>query len=100
MKIVPILGLAMVIGFSARAEDDQDRVRRAVEAGRILPLRELLDRVEPAIPGQLIEAELESENGTPIYELILVSPEGKVVKLRFDARTGDPVAAPGRSHRH
>jgi hypothetical protein len=38
-----------------------DRARQAVEAGEILPLRTVLERVERDYPGQVLDVELERE---------------------------------------
>ncbi len=38
---------------------DHDRARQALEAGEVLPLRTILDRVEREYPGQVLEVELE-----------------------------------------
>jgi CheY-like chemotaxis protein len=41
---------------------DHDRARQAVEAGEVLPLRTILERVEREYPGQVIDVELEREH--------------------------------------
>ena len=69
-------------------EAGHDRARRAVEAGEIKPLREILAAAEKSQGGQLIEAELDDEHGRMVYELKLLTSEGRVVKLYYDARTG------------
>jgi uncharacterized membrane protein YkoI len=77
---------------AAHADDDHERVRAAREAGRILPLRELLARVEAEHPGEVLEVELEDEHGRLVYEIKLLRPGGRVTKLHYDATTGEPVA--------
>ncbi|WP_157264148.1 PepSY domain-containing protein [Azohydromonas aeria] len=70
------------------AEDgDHERARAAVRAGEVLPLAELLSRLQPAWPGQVLELELEREDGRWIYEIKLLQPGGQVVKLDVDALT-------------
>lgn len=72
----------------ARADDgDHERAREAVRAGEVLPLAELLRRLQPAWPGEVLELELEREDGRWIYEIKLLQPGGQVVKLDVDART-------------
>ncbi|MBL6617944.1 MAG: PepSY domain-containing protein [Reyranella sp.] len=90
-RLLPCLLAAVVAcGGAAAAEDDhdQDRARRAVEQGRMLPLREIIARAESAFAGQVVEAELEDERGVPIYEVKVLTRGGRVVKVRYDARTG------------
>jgi uncharacterized membrane protein YkoI len=67
---------------------DHDRARRAVEAQEILPLRDIMAKAEAEYPGRLVEAELEDEHGTLVYELKMLAADGKVRKLHYDARTG------------
>ena len=75
----------------AHAGDDHERVRAAREAGRILPLKAILERVEAGQPGEVLEVELEDEHGRFMYEIKLLRPGGRLAKLHYDAATGEPV---------
>ena len=80
----------LVLSFPVRADEaDHDRARRALEEGRILPLGQILTRAEIAYPGQLIEAELEDERGKLVYELKVLAKDGRLLKLYYDAATGE-----------
>lgn len=68
---------------------DHEQARQALAAGEVLSLRQILDRVEKRHPGQVLEVELEREQGRWIYEIKLLRPEGAVSKLKLDARNGD-----------
>lgn len=73
----------------AWADDkDHDRARRAVEEGRVLPLTEILTRNRSVYSGQLLEAELEEEDGQLIYELKFLTPDGRRLKVECDAASG------------
>lgn len=89
MKSLLCLAAIPLLSSPAWAGSDHDLVRRAVEDGRILPLTDILARAETAYPGQLIEAELEDDHGRPTYEIKMLSNDGRVMKLLYDARTGD-----------
>lgn len=80
-------------------DHDHDRVRRAVERGEILPLSDILKRANSEYPGQLIEAELEDEDGQIVYELVIISGDGRVFKLYYNARNGDLLKIKGRNKR-
>lgn len=84
-----LLVLCLIIAAPAFAGAEHDEVRRAMEAGEILPLRDILGRAEAAFPGQFIEAELEHEEGRPIYEIKLLAADGRLLKLEYDARNGE-----------
>lgn len=83
-----ILLLALSAAPALADRDDHDRARRALEAGEILPLAEILAAAEAARPGRVIEIELERDDGRWIYELEVVSPEGFLYEMEIDAASG------------
>lgn len=83
----------------ALADNDQDRARAAVQAGKVLPLKTVLERLERDHPGQLLEVELEEDDGRWLYEIKLIEPGGRLVKLKLDAASGDVVRRIERSQR-
>lgn len=94
--VLALLVIASLAAAPALArDDDHDRARRAVLAGEALPLRTILDKAAAEFPGELIEAELEEEKGRLIYELKLITPDGRVMKLHYDARDGTLVKSKG-----
>jgi uncharacterized iron-regulated membrane protein len=68
---------------------DHDRAREAVRAGEAMPLPALLERLHRSHPGQVLELELEREDGRWLYEIRLLQPDGQLVKLLVDARTAE-----------
>jgi uncharacterized membrane protein YkoI len=85
----------LAVGAGGREHDDHgdndhDRARRAVQAGEVLPLQEVLNRLARRQPGQVLEVELEREAGRWVYEIKLLQPDGRLRKLQVDARTGAP----------
>lgn len=88
--LAAFLVAALAVGAAAPASaSDHDRARRAVEEGRILPLKDILARAQGAYPGQVIEAELEDEGGMVVYEIKILTPDGRVMKLSYNAATGE-----------
>ncbi len=90
MKL-PTLLTALLLSLPAAAGDhhDHDRARRAVEAGEVLPLRQVLDRVAAAgHRGEVLEVELERERGAWVYEIRMLAPGGRILDLEVDAATG------------
>ena len=75
---------------------DHERARQALEAGEVLPLRTIIERVERDYPGQVIEVELEREHGRWEYDIKLLRSGGSLVKLRIDARDGRILGVKGR----
>lgn len=88
--LAAFLVAALAVGAAAPASaSDHDRARRAVEEGRILPLKEILARAQGAYPGQVIEAELEDEDGMVVYEIKMLTADGRLMKLSYNAATGE-----------
>jgi uncharacterized membrane protein YkoI len=92
-----ILALCLLAGGTARAdEDEHEKVLRYRELGEVLPLRDILTRVERDHPGDLLEAELEREHGRIVYEIKILTDDGRVVELYYDAGTGVFLKAKGK----
>ena len=73
----------------ASGKDDHDRARQAVQAGQVLPLPTVLERLQREVPGQMLEVELEQERERWIYEIKLLTPAGQLTKVKLDARTAE-----------
>lgn len=97
-RFLPVAVAAMLLASAALAaaawapaawadDDDQDEARAAVERGEILPLADILDRVQPELPGRVLGVELEREDGVWIYELKILRDDGRRVEVEVDAAT-------------
>lgn len=95
------LWAAALAGPSAFASgnDDHDRARQAVQAGQVLPLPAVLERLQREVPGKVLEVELEQERGSWIYEIKLLTPAGQLTKVKLDARTGEVLRVHSREDR-
>jgi uncharacterized membrane protein YkoI len=89
-SVVILMTLAMLsTGVSYAADNaDHDRARQAVEAGDVLPLRTILERVEREYPSRVMEVELDREKGEWVYEIKLLRKGGALMKLKILARDG------------
>lgn len=75
----------------ALADDHDDHVRayEALRDGAVLPLTAILDIVARDFPGRVIEIEFEDDDDDGYrYELELVTADGRLFELEFDAVTG------------
>lgn len=104
-RICLVLYAAFLAGVSApsAADDDahdHDRARQALEAGEVLPLRTILERVEREYPGQVIDVELEHKHrygdARWVYEIKLLRSGGSLIKLKVDARNGTVIGSKSR----
>jgi len=69
-------------------DDDHDLARQALEQGKVLPLRTVLDRVEREYKGQALKVEFERDDGRFVYKIRLLQPDGRIAKLKVDAVDG------------
>ena len=81
------------------AGDDHVRARQALEAGEVMPLRQLLQQIAVSHPGEIIDVELEQREGRWLYEIKMLRRGGGMFKLKVDARDGEVIEVRGRGHR-
>lgn len=67
---------------------DHDDAREAVASGRAMPLSAILPIALRAEPGEVLEVELEEDDGRLEYEIEILTRNGRVRKVTLDARTG------------
>jgi len=85
---------------SALADADQDRARDAVRDGRALPLERIVEKARMAFGGDVLDVELEDEDDALRYELKVMTVDGRILKLEYDAATGDLLRVKGRHRKH
>lgn len=94
---VPGIALALLLGWAslgspvaqAGGKDDHERARQAVQSGQVLPLPQVLERLAKEHPGQVLEVELETDEGRWVYEIKLLQTGGRLTKLKLDAQTAE-----------
>lgn len=87
-RLVAML-LVTIAASAVHADErkDHDRARAALKAGEVLPLQEVLSRVQRSHPGDVLEVELERKEGRWVYELRLLQDGGRLLRLDVDAKT-------------
>ncbi len=87
------LAAALVIALAAgaaRADDvGPELAKRLLSEGRIKPLSEIISGVQAKVPGEMLEVQLELDDGIYVYELKLLRPDGKVQEVEADAASGN-----------
>ena len=93
------LALALALAGPAVAQNDQQRARDAMQAGRVRPLQEILVQVQRHIAGRVLNAWLEEgAAGLWIYRLKLLDFQGNIVGVVVDARNGKILQVFGPRH--
>lgn len=94
----PLLASLMLAGLLAApiaqaSDKDHERARQAVQAGQVMTLPAVLEKLATTHPGQVLEVELERErrdgNEVWVYEIRLLQPDGQLIKLELDAKTAE-----------
>lgn len=89
------------------AEDDHERAREAVAAGRILPLTMIVERATARFGGTVLDAEYEDGDDEEdnrggqrphrsFYRIKLLTADGRILKLAYDAASGELISQRGR----
>ncbi|AUN94660.1 PepSY domain-containing protein [Pseudazoarcus pumilus] len=88
VRIAGLSALCLMLAGPVLADDkDHERARRALEAGEVLPLGEVLARIAREMPGDVLEVELERDDGRWIYEIKLLRADGALLEVEVDAAT-------------
>lgn len=94
--IPAVLAVAMLFTLATtacaareRGDDRRDAVRRAVEAGEIRPLADILNAIRAKVAGDIAGIEIEREDGRWRYEFRVIDGQGRVLEVYVDARTGE-----------
>ena len=109
--LIALIALTLNCGAAlADGDSDHERARIAVESGAIVPLSNILEKVESLYEGSIIEVELENEEykrkgkkedsiSGYIYEIKLLTPQGNLLKLKLDARTAELIKVKGHGEK-
>jgi uncharacterized membrane protein YkoI len=87
--ITGLLILVALPGHSLQADDDSDYARMLKQRGDILPLEQVIESAMAVKSGQILETELDEEDGRYIYELEILDDRGQVWELELDASTAE-----------
>ena len=88
-----LTAFASVTAVPSLAREDEserrDAVRRAVEAGEVLPLSQILEKVRVRVSGDITGVEINREEGRWHYEFRVIDRGGRVLEVHVDARSGN-----------
>ena len=87
--LVGVAGMLLTFAWASPSDYDHDRAERAVQAGQVMPLQNVLQKLQTDYPGQVLEVELEHDDDRWIYEIKLLQAGGQLRKLKLNAQTGE-----------
>lgn len=76
-------------GGQGTPQADFELAQDAVERGEILPLAEVLAALARTHPGNIVEVELEYSQGIRVYEVELITDDGRLIEVDLDAATAE-----------
>lgn len=83
-----LLGASPLLRADDHDHGSHELARQALEQGKVLPLRAVLEKIERDYQGQALKVEFEQDDGRYIYEIRLLQNDGRMVKLKVDAVDG------------
>ena len=92
-------GLLLAPAMASPLEHDHDRAERAVQAGQVLSLQSMLQKLQLQYPGQVLEVELEDDDGRWVYEVKLLQAGGQLLKIKLDAQTAEVLQSKIKAHK-
>ncbi len=87
--ITVAVSLCLLMSQSLKADSDSERARLLQQQGTILPLEQVVTAAMAIKSGQILETELEEDDGRFIYELEILDEVGQVWELELDATTAE-----------
>jgi uncharacterized membrane protein YkoI len=90
LLLAALASMAAPPSFAREEESERrDAVRRAVEAGEVLPLSQILEKVRVKVSGDITGIEINREDGRWHYEFRVIDRSGRVLEVHVDARSGN-----------
>jgi len=83
--------LAVVCGAITASADSREEAMDLRQTGDILPLETFTKKIHALGYQRILEVELETEAGSPVYEIEALGEGGNVREFYFDAASGEPV---------
>ena len=91
ITITTLIAMAVMISTLSLADVGFKEARRLTESGAILPLGDLIPKIQALQPGRILELELEREGNRYLYEFEILDEQGMVWEFKLDAATGEIV---------
>lgn len=74
----------------------QNRARRALNAGNVLPLGKIMGMLSRRFPGKVLDANLVRDGRRYVYYLKVLDSQGRVAEVKVDAQSGRVLGVRGR----
>ena len=84
------VGAILVLSLPAWSDEKEGKEQKAAEMAKTakVTIDQAIKTASEKVPGTVIEAELEHKHGKTIWEVEIVSADGKVTEVHLDADSG------------
>jgi uncharacterized membrane protein YkoI len=82
-----VVGLLFALGSSAWADDKEGKITDLVKEAKVT-IDQAIKTASEAVPGTVVEAELEKKHGKTVWEVEVLGADGNVTEVHIDAATG------------
>ena len=82
-----ISGVLLTWGLAQSSESTHGQAEGQLTAK--LSMEEAITKAKTKFPGQVLETELENEDGQTVYEIEIAGTNGVVTEVKVDAQTGE-----------
>ena len=93
-----LLGASPLLRADDHEHGSHELARQALEQGKVLPLRTVLDKIEREYQGPALKVEFEQDDGRFLYKIRLLQSDGRMVKLKVDAVDGRVLEIKRKEH--
>ena len=93
-----LLGASPLLRADDHDHGSHELARQALEQGKVLPLRTVLEKIERDYQGQALKVEFEQDDGRFLYKIRLLQSDGRMVKLKVDAVDGRVLEIKRKEH--
>lgn len=76
----------------SKKEEAEEKGKAEMAAAAKVTIDQAIKAASEKVPGKVIEAELEQKRGKTVWEVEVVTAEGKVVEVHVDSETGTVIA--------
>lgn len=83
-----LFGAEVLAGDKQKKQLEHDLVREALRRGEVQPLTAILATAAQTVPGDVIEVELEEDDDVLVYEIKVLTAQGRVREVKIEASTG------------